>query len=319
MSKEKPLFKNGTEVIFANTQLGPSLYSILEGAWMLPALIQGIRSRVWEEGLESKNPIAGVWFKMGLFAPTYTGVENTPSGVKLSEVGERIVACAGLLEYEFGMIQQQLDNNFETDPSKYADLRKGLAAYTRNFMGEVQNWVSDCLPDGGKMFDFCGGSGEYLIHAMLNSKSTTGILFDKAPGLDLTLEKYKELRNRIAVITGNAKEDHPVFEVTSDLNAQCDLVLMSEILHCMSEEERKEAIRKCFNMLKIGGKLIVIEQFPSMRLDWRLFNMTDNGVCLPMDRLVYEVQAFDLKPVGQIEAVSHYGVQFEKQSTNEVK
>lgn len=311
MSDQKSLFKNGTEVIFATTQLGPSLYSILEAAWMLPALIEGIRSKVWEEDLKTQNPVTGVWFKLGLLAPAYKGADAAPTSMKLSESGERVAACVDLLEYEFSMIQQQLDGNFKTDPSKYANLRKGLAAYTSNFMPEVTKFVSAMLPEGGRMFDFCGGSGEYLAHAIATVKNSTGILFDKAPGLEIR-------GTTISVITGDAKLPHPVFEVMAEDGGQIDLVLMSEILHCMGEPERKEAISKCFKMLKVGGKLIVLEQFPNMRLDWRLFNMTTDGVCLPMERLVYEVQAFDLKPVSTIEAVAHYGVVFEKQPTKEV-
>ena len=137
-------------------------------------------------------------------------------------------------------MQQQLTGDFETSPEAYALLRSGLSAYSQHFLPAVMEWLQDM--GGGRILDFCGGAGQYLVHLLEHNKQSTGVLLDKEPGLDQAALP-PALSSRLAVIEGDVKLGHPIFEAC---RGEFDLVIMSEILHCMTNAERDQAIGNCF-------------------------------------------------------------------------
>lgn len=307
------IFTNGLQFLYPRSEEGPSLYAILEGAWLGAALVQGIRTRVWECDPTKPNPIAASWANTGLLE-VETIKEGEMEGAvycSLTPAGRRVVACADLLEYEYSMIQQQLDSNFKTDPAKYRSLRKGLENYAGAFLPEMVDWVArgGDAPMGAAplMFDFCGGNGGYLRSFLRFNPSAQGLLYDRDPGAEMLKEPL--VMNRMGIKAGDVMRDDQFF---ADHAGAYDVVLMSEILHCKGREDRLFMLRRAKSLLKPGGSVLIVEQFPGLRLEWRMNDMTDGGQCLLEAQVVAEAQECGLMGVAGINCLSHYGIRFEQ-------
>lgn len=303
------LFQNGMELLFPRTEDGPSIYALMEGAWMFAALIQGTRSRVWEAPLDGPNPVAACWAKLGLIeVKTQPATLDTDYAqyAALTEAGHRVVACQGLLEYEFSMMKQQLDSNFTTDPAMYQQLRGGLEHYARAFLPDMHDWISRQVAfDGALFFDFCGGDGGYMHSFLKTWPSAEGMLFDRAPGFTCPVGVVK----RTAIMAGDAFGDDIWF--TSQAGAY-DVVLMSEILHCKGPEGRQFLLQRAKSLLKPTGVLLVVEQYPNLRLEWRMHDMTEAGQCLPEQQVAFEAEAAGFMAVSGINSLTHYGLRLEQ-------
>jgi len=318
------LFTNGIQLLHATTERGPSLYSILEGFWYIPVLLMGLRQKIWEHtDLDKVDPVAALWLHLKLMQPVFAaitkeeldaGKEPEVLGLELTEAGHSMLACHDLIEYEYGMAEQQLSGQFDTDPEKYKQLRGGLAGYSKFCLPELFDWITGICPEDARVLDMAGGCGQYISHILEQRPRSSGVLLDKAPGIT-NADLPKGAKNRCAVIQGDIL-DHPLYDASA---GSFDVVIMSEILHCMDEEKRLQLIKNAHEILKMGGVLVVLEQFPSMRLDLRLFQLTEGGHCIDMERVAYEVQAMPFKPMQTVSAISHYGVMFAKVETEKEK
>ncbi len=305
-----PLFQNGMELLFPRTEDGPSIYALMEGAWMFAALIQGIRTEVWKSDISKPNPVAACWAKLGLLEVVTATIGGLPihedqRGI-LTAAGQRVVDCQGLLEYEFSMMNQQLDSNFVTDPAMYQKLRGGLDNYARAFMPDMHYWITQqAALDGGLFFDFCGGDGGYL-HSFLKAwPQAQGMLFDRAPKPPLNLDTGP----RMSVMVGDALGDHVWFACQA---GAYDVVLMSEILHCKGPKDRQFLLQRAKSLLKPTGVLLVVEQYPNLRLEWRMHDMTDGGQCLSEQEVAIEAEQAGFVPVSGVHSLSHFGLRLEQ-------
>lgn len=307
------LFTHGLEFLFPRTEDGPSLYALLEAAWTVTALVRGIRERVWDQPVAGPNPIAVCWVKLGLLEVVNAQEQGAElqSALRVTPAGHRVISCQGLLEYEFDMMQQQLSGNFETDPAKYARLRQGLAAYTTAFLPDTLQWVAEqAQPALGRirplMFDFCGGEGGYLHHFLRQWPEGQGILFDRQ------LPDYvpADVKPRMAAAVGDAFGSDEFFAQHA---GAYDIVLLSEILHCKGYEARLELLRRAKALCKPGGVVLVVEQYPNLRLEWRMNDMTEAGQCLSEQQTAVEAAEVGLIAVSGIHSLSHYGIRLEQE------
>lgn len=302
------LFQNGMELLFPRTEDGPSIYALMEGAWMFAALIQGIRSKVWESDIDSPNPVAACWAKLGLLEVVKDEANYPTAQGQLTEAGHRVVACQGLLEYEFSMMKQQLDANFTTDPAMYQQLRGGLEHYARAFLPDMHDWITRQVAfDGALFFDFCGGDGGYL-HSFLKAwPQAQGMLFDRAPGVPHP--DNLAVVPRMGIKAGDAFGDGQFF---MNHAGAYDVVLMSEILHCKGPEDRRFLLQRAKSLLKPTGVLLVVEQYPNLRLEWRMHDMTEAGQCLSEQQVAFEAEAAGFMAVSGINSFTHYGLRLEQ-------
>lgn len=318
------VFQHGNEAIFPMTAFGPSLYGILEGAWMLPMLLKGIRSEIWNTTVEAGEnhplcPVTTGWLKLGLIEPQWPQDGAGLTTFPLTEAGQHVVACTGLLEYEFSMMEQQLNGSLVTDPVKYAKLREGLAAYSQHYLPDVFGWLETLvqpLADSAKeqrdisIMDYCGGKGQYLTHLMNCFEDAACFLVDKRAN-EANLP-HDAVRYECDVMTQEFHE-----QVIAAHEEGFDLIIMSECLHCVDETARRTMIGHAYNLLRLGGTLVILEQFPNMRLDWRLFDLSHGGGVLSMEKVAFEVQALPFKPAQTIQAISHFGIAFTKETPEE--
>lgn len=288
----------GTSVSLTFTaENGLSPYSVLEAAWILPGLIQGIRTEVWKGSTE--HPIYRLWVSLGLIQEE-TGV--------LTMAGLNIVQTKDLFEYEFSMIQQQLDNNFITDPKKYSKLRGALADFSDTYLTDLTNWLIDQTPEAPVVLDFAGGSGYYLAQILKARPAGHGWLYDKAaePGL---LDELG-VSDRVNVEKSDFYND---FNFFSEYAGTFSTIIVSEILHCVPMNEWDKLLQMLESLLAPQGKLIVIEQHHNFRLDWRLQALS-KGQSVPVDFMNQRLSNFCLREGsttmvgGQKVLSTHYAV-----------
>lgn len=313
--KTDEIFSHGNQFLFPRCEDGaPSLYGLLEGVNVFGMVLYGLRSKIWLRAVPNQpDAVAACWAQLGLL-----GVEHHESGPRpvLTDIGKRVVACADLLEYEFTMLNKQVDGRAQaTDPALYSQLRKGLSAFADNFLQPMLAFISNELytvnpnkPEQLEVLDFCGGDGYYLKALRDHDPLLKLTLVDRVamPELDAQAHNIESLAGDVLADNGA----NPILDLHFD-DRRFDLIIMSEILHCKGAENRAKLIRSAASLLKPGGKLIVIEQFPNSRLEWRMEVMTGEGKTLIHDQVAYEVQAVEgLKPSSFIQGVSHYGITF---------
>ena len=276
--------------------VGPSVYGVLEAAWLLPALLIGAKNRIWEIPCPPRmGQVTKVWLQFGYMI--YNGVQY-----ELTPEGERLMAVIPLLDYEFSMMNQQLDENYVTDPNKYVQLRTALAAYTEHFTQPLLDFVAhSSSPGAANILDFGGGDGIYLEAALDARPMAMGYLFDKAPG-----DRLKD-DPRVEIMTEQFANITACFPL-----GNLDTIIVSEVLHVMGGEKQLHVITALAALLKPGGNMILIEQYPNFRLDWRMEAMTEQGACLaPNDILsLTDAMGGELKLLSNLSCATHYAANF---------
>ena len=303
--------KNGNAMMFrlSYTDKGVSPYSLLEAAWLLPGLIYGLKTKIWEwkpNEAEMPHPILRLWVEMGLL----TAIPNQGGNIllKLTPTGETIVQMGGLLEYEYSMMDQQLRGNRTTDPEKYAGLRDSLSKYSAIYNTALYDWIETMLggDDVKEVIDVGGGSGYSLVEILKMFPDANGVLYDKDANPGYIHRQSDELQKRIDFASENLLKRSPAL---AKMAGKFDIVIASELLHCFGPEELDFVLPKLARLLSPTGKLLIIEQRATFRLDWRLWDMTNGGRSLDAGD-VYEIMQIrpqlGLELVDQAIAATHH-------------
>ena len=307
----------GFSVQFATTDHKPSIYSLLEGVWSFAAILKGIKDKIWERvyPVGELPPVVQLWYDIGLLELVPSSTDESLVAT-LSSKGDAVFMMEDLLEYEFSMVNQQLDTDYQTDPEKYKKLRKALGDYSHVYLKELHIWLSDSIPRGSHILDFGGGEGKYL-QSVLNAhfgKGTTGVLLDKAPSYAIKDSKVAPFVN---VKQYNFTDNSFIEECKGRFKA----IIISEVLHVMSPDRRVETYNQLWDLLAPDGLLFILEQHTNLRLDWRMYDMTEGGSCISLQDMIEEVHS--VLPTAQlplkeyIELPTHYGVMFEKKGENQ--
>lgn len=287
-------------------EFGISPYSLLEAAWCLPAILYGIRNKIWTEPSDTAvmpHPVLVAWVEMGLITASprkgsdIVDLLLTPGGINIVRMGE-------LFEYEFHMMTQQLDGDFQTDPEQYVKLRKALAYYADTYLKPLTDWMVELTKPGARVLDFGGGDGYFLCQILDRVESTSGILYDKAPSLDfeswdnLNIEVFEE----DFLKKGKFIPAHP---------HEFDTIIFSEVLHCLGPHQFDIVLPKLVRLLAPDGKLFILEQNTSTRMNWRLHDMTSGGFSMEPEQVFDIIQSrphLGLEAVLQMRTSTHFAV-----------
>jgi len=108
-----------------------------------------------------------------------------------------------------------------------------------------------------RMLDVGGGSGGYSIGFCQAKPDLQSVVFDMPDVVPLTQEYARQagMEGRISTVTGDFNTD--------PLPTGFDLVFMSQILHSNSRAECAELIKKGFNSLNPGGRLVIQDFIPN--------------------------------------------------------
>jgi SAM-dependent methyltransferase len=269
---------NGFAFQIASSEKGVSPYAVLEAAWCLPAIIHGIRNKIWSHPYDTRlmpHPVLVLWAEMGLLE-VHEQDDDTAQPV-LTQGGEDIVKLGELFEYEFSMMLQQLEGDYTTKPEKYRSLRKALACYTDLYLQPLVDWIWS-ESEHYRILDFGGGDG-YILRKLLEASSNTssGVLFDKAPSLEAGF-----LDNlSVELFTGDFLAPDNSF--VKDHPHQFDTIVFSEVMHCLGPLQYDIVLSQLAKLLTPGGRVFVIEQHQNFRLNWRMHDMTKGGMALTPD------------------------------------
>lgn len=266
--------ENPFKVAIASESTGESVapYAILEAGWLMGAMVLGLKEKPW--GMELQKPYPpyiGVWMSLGLLEFTEGGIPR----VRLTQAGEKFVQLEDLFMYELSMLEQQASGNHVTDPEKYKKLRKALAKYSELYLRGITEELVALVDQNSVVVDYGGGSGYYLKQAMKKATLGHGVLIDKAPD-DIAC-------HNIEVVQHNFDDQSYFFD--GEIAGTVDVVILSEVAHCLGPGALADTFENIFSLLKVGGKVIIIEQEVNYRLEQRLFDMTPGGTCYTKEEL----------------------------------
>jgi predicted O-methyltransferase YrrM len=102
-----------------------------------------------------------------------------------------------------------------------------------------------------RMLDLGGGSGAYSIAFAKAHPETTAEVFDTSAVLPLTQEYVRKagLESRISTRCGDLRTD--------SFGSGYDLVFLSAIAHMFSPDENRSLLRRAFDALAPGGRLVL--------------------------------------------------------------
>jgi len=215
--------------------------------------------------------------------------------------GQEMVLSKPLLEYEFNVACERIYNEDpKTDPMNYTLLRRGLGKYFDQhiqktfidvFKGSFKIGHSEELP--ARVLDLGCGSGQYSI--AINNLHLP---------IQLTLVDKSDDHKHLPFNNFQADIAQPGVIYTN----QYDYIIMSEIIHCMSENEITNVLDGINDCLTPKGRVIVTEQFPSHRMDWRMETYSEGGKMYTSGEIASFFEKIEMVEVGFAENSnqSHY-------------
>ncbi|WP_340537585.1 methyltransferase [Nocardioides sp. GXZ039] len=124
-----------------------------------------------------------------------------------------------------------------------------LSTFTARTLGAAVN-----LDDASKLLDVGGGSGAYDIELCLLYPQLAATVFDLPQVTPIAAEKVQQagLSDRIATVAGD-------FFADARLPEGHDTILLSMIMHDWAEERCRAILRKSWEALPTGGRVIISE------------------------------------------------------------
>lgn len=144
---------------------------------------------------------------------------------------------------------ENLDDNYRQN-------EKMMQYFTRAMHNNAKRTASmiSSLPiteNRNHLIDVGGGSGIYSIAMLEQNSKLTATLVDFPPVCKVAYEYINDSKvsDRINVIEND-------FLTTNEIESG-DIVLVSQVLHSMSENDCNKLLKKCFKLTNLGGALII--------------------------------------------------------------
>jgi hypothetical protein len=256
------------------------MYALLDTFFNLPAILVGIKTRVWEIQQPLSRKLVAVheiWQKLELIDEKG---DLTAAGQEIVQFGQN------LAEYYVDVLPVMLATDLSDDtssisPESYQKLRAGLADYHRRHIAPFF-WAS--LGFGshidGLLVDVCGGAGLYSKSWIGNTPDELNrrkaIVIDR-PGVQPEIKDPEKAYQFWAADIFSINELDEVLNLTG----KAKVVLLSEILHCKSMVERSWLVDQSRKMLDgNGGSIVVNERHPNSYFSWRMACLTKHGESL---------------------------------------
>ncbi len=158
--------------------------------------------------------------------------------------------------------------------------RFALAMHERSYVLAPRTLDGIRLPRGAtRLLDLGGGSGAYSIALAQRHPDVHVLLVDQAVSVARRHINEAGLRDRVAVRQGNV--------LTAPLDSGFDVVLLSNLLHDLSEAENRELLRRVHDALRPGGKIVIVEYF-----------LNPAGT-LPAEAAVFSLLMYAFTPTGR--------------------
>lgn len=167
---------------------------------------------------------------------------NRPAGADAPEQGAAFVFREGL---ESAMEQE----------ASARRLTLSLAGRANN-VAPVLAWAVD-LPPGARILDIAAGSGIYSFELLLRNSTATAVLLDRPEVLKVAQELAERhgVADRVEWVAGDM--------FTAELPSDCNLVLLSNVLHDWDVPQCQQLLKRCAAVLPPGGELWIHDVFLS--------------------------------------------------------
>lgn len=171
---------------------------------------------------------------------------NRPAGTDAGDGGAAFIFRDGL---ESAMVQQDSARN----------LTLALAGRAKNVAPVLAKKVD--LRNAKKVLDVAGGTGIYLFAMLRQYPHLRGAVFDGPEVLKVAAEfaEAAGVRDRAELVAGDMFADA--------LPADCDLILLSNVLHDWDFPECQKLLARCAAALPAGGRLLIHDVFLNDELD----------------------------------------------------
>ena len=151
------------------------------------------------------------------------------------------------------------DSVISGEPARKPDMFQAERNETRNFITAMHNTAMSVAPiisreidlsDCKTMIDLGGGAGTYSVFFCTGNSNLKATILDLPGTLKITKEliSNSSVANRIKLIEG---------DFNKEIKGQYDVAFLSNIIHGEGEQENTALIRRVYNALNSGGKIII--------------------------------------------------------------
>ncbi len=151
------------------------------------------------------------------------------------------------------------DSVISGEPARKPDMFQEEKNETRNFITAMHNTAMSVAPiisreidlsDCKTMIDLGGGAGTYSVFFCTGNNRLTATILDLPGTLKITKEMItnSSIADRIKLIEG---------DFNKEIKGQYDVAFLSNIIHGEGEQENIALIRRVYNALNSGGKIII--------------------------------------------------------------
>ncbi len=151
------------------------------------------------------------------------------------------------------------DSVISGEPARKPDMFQAEKNETRNFITAMHNTAMSVAPiisreinlsDCKTMIDLGGGAGTYSVFFCTGNSNLKATILDLPGTLKITKELIvnSSVADRIKLIEG---------DFNKEIKGQYDVAFLSNIIHGEGEQENIALIRRVYNALNSGGKIII--------------------------------------------------------------
>jgi ubiquinone/menaquinone biosynthesis C-methylase UbiE len=166
------------------------------------------------------------------------------------------------------------------------------------------------LAGARKVLDVAGGTGIYAFAMLRRYPALRAVILDRAE----VLKVAREMATRYGVLDRTEFRAGDMFR--DPLAADCDVILLSNVLHDWDVPQCRELVRRCADALPTGGRLLIHDVFLNDELDGplpialysaSLFSLTEGRAYSAAEYRQWLVEA-GLKPQEVVPTLVHCGV-----------
>jgi len=249
-------------------------YSFFKSKVLLTAVRLDVFNIIGESGLSAGDMSAKIksnvcateafldaMVSMDLLKKTTSMYFNTEEGKEIFLNGrDRYIGDIVILQDVMWDAWSRLSDSVTSgEPARKPDMFQAEKNETRNFITAMHNTAMSVAPvisreidlsDCKTMIDLGGGAGTYSVFFCKGNSNLNATILDLPGTLKITKEliSNSSVAGRIKLIEG---------DFNKEIKGQYDVAFLSNIIHGEGEQENIALIRRVYNALNSGGKIII--------------------------------------------------------------
>ncbi|NOG82586.1 MAG: SAM-dependent methyltransferase [Planctomycetes bacterium] len=198
---------------------------------------------------------------LGLLMRDNGAYSNTEEGKELFITGKEeyigdIIKLQDTMWNSWSMLQESITSG---KPTRKPDMFQEKREETRIFIRAMHNTAMTNAPHVSKiinlsgyktLIDIGGGPGTYSVNFCKENKELKSTILDLPGTLEITKEliSLTDVSDRITLMEG---------DFNKNIDGNYDVAFLSNIIHCLGEEENSALIERVYNALNVGGMMVI--------------------------------------------------------------